>query len=146
MALPQTTSHQENFLDNFKSRDAENLELVKVIPFGTQKSTKKKGSKKTKNKGKKTSQATNPHERAGLQLRQMAGYKGFPKNGTHSFAEEMTRIAHEHQMRKVAKDKKKKRKKMSRFPKLNKKGKEEGKKEDEEGSDFEKESKESDKE
>ena len=76
MALPQTTSHQENFPDNFKSRDAENLELVKVIPFGTQKSTKKKGSKKTKNKGKKTSKATNPHERAGLQLRQMAGYKG----------------------------------------------------------------------
>ena len=89
------------------------MELVKVIPFSTQKS--KKGSKKTKNKGKKkTSKATNPHERAGLQSRQMAEYK----NRTHSFPEEMARIAHVHQMRKVAKVKKKKLKKMSRIPKL----------------------------
>ena len=126
-----STSGQENFPDNFKSRDAKNLELVK-IPFSSQKS--KKGSKKTKNKGKKkTSKATNPHEKAGIPLRHLAEYK----NRTHSFAEEMARISHDHQMRKAARDKKKKLKKMSRIPKLNKKGQEEGKKEDKEGSDKE---------
>ena len=49
----------------------------------------------------------------------------------------MARISHDHQMRKAARDKKKKLKKMSRIPKLNKKGQEEGKKEDKEGSDKE---------